>query len=106
MIAAMRAVLFASAGQTQKAEEQIRIVVEKESYGHFHHASFLIACAYARLHQADKALHWLNYTAETGFPNVTLFENVPEFAPLRSDPRYAALIARWKKHSDAMRAIE
>jgi hypothetical protein len=104
-MAAALTVLLAAEGKAELAEKQIAAVLAKESYGHFHHLSFFVACAYARLGNADKALHWLKYTAETGFPNVALFESAPDLAPLRHDARYKALIAHWKKHAAEMSAI-
>ncbi|MBK5292027.1 MAG: protein kinase [Acidobacteriia bacterium] len=105
-IAAAQAIFLAASGKRKEAEERIKIVLAKEAYGHFHHASFMVACAYARLNEVENALHWLKYTAETGFPNVPLFESIPDLASVRSDPRYSALITRWKKHADSLRAIQ
>jgi tetratricopeptide (TPR) repeat protein len=107
-VAAIRAILFAAEDKRKESAAQIDLALSKESgsYGHFHHISFFVACAYARLRDNEKALKWLQYSAQTGFPNVALFESAPDIAPLRGDPRYQELLTRWKAHAAEVNAIE
>jgi tetratricopeptide (TPR) repeat protein len=107
-VAAVRAILLAAEGKRTESTTQIDLALSKESgsYGHFHHISFFVACAYARLGDHEKALKWLQYSAQTGFPNVALFESAPDLEPLRGDARYKTLVTRWKAHAAEMNAID
>ena len=64
--------------------------------GHFHHAEYDIACAYAVLGKTDEALSWLRRTAADGFPCYPLFEKDPLLASLRSDRDFQAFLGEMK----------
>lgn len=57
-------------------------------------AYYNMACAYARLKQADKAFEMLGKAVDEGFNRRAGFETDEDLAPLRSDPRFAALLKR------------
>ena len=48
----VQAVLAAAAGQEHKAEEKIKLAIERgKGFGHFHHTAYHIACAYALMNK-------------------------------------------------------
>jgi tetratricopeptide (TPR) repeat protein len=102
MLAGARAVILASAGRQSEAEAAIENAAGKEAYEHFHHAAYLVACAYASIGKTERALRWLEFTAENGLPCYPLFAADPKLDPLRSDPRFAAFLAKreaqWERY--------
>src|SRR5262245_18734386 len=95
---AIYAIMLADAGRRRKAEEHIRLAVERgQDLSHFHHAAFSIACAYALMGRKQSAMEWLEKTAEQGMPCYTLFDSEPALNGLRSDLQFKALIAKLKK---------
>ena len=104
--ASMQAVLAASNGEYGKAEAFIRQAVEKgKGFGHFHHTAYTIACAYSLMNKTSKALDFLEQAAETGFPCYPMFQNDQNLGNLRSDPRFAAFLAKWKEHWEYHRTL-
>jgi tetratricopeptide (TPR) repeat protein len=100
-LTAMKAVLLAAAGDEAGAIEQIKIAEKKTetSFGETHHATYLIACAYARLNRTSEALRWLKQTADTGFPCYPLFAKDPNLDNLRrrNDPEFVAFLTSRKQ---------
>jgi tetratricopeptide (TPR) repeat protein len=106
LLTGLQAVLAASAGQQRLAEEQIRLAVTRgKGYGHFHHTSYYIACAYALMNNADEATKWLEVTAEDGFPCYPLFEHDPTLNNLRKEPKFVTFLEKQRKQSDYYRTI-
>lgn len=65
--ASFKALLSASAGNADQAEREIRDAVEKgKGFGHFHHAAYIIACAYAALNKPEEAVRFLQMAADDG----------------------------------------
>jgi tetratricopeptide (TPR) repeat protein len=60
-------------------------------------AYYNMACAYARLKQADKAFEMLNKAIDEGMTNRQTFETDTDLAPLRADARFQTLLARLPK---------
>jgi adenylate cyclase len=59
--------------------------------------SWWVACGYALLGDANSALDWLENAVERGFLNHRYLAEIdPILAPLRSDPRFQAVVARAK----------
>jgi predicted Zn-dependent protease len=91
--ASARAVIYARHGQRSEAEEALRTAIAGDNGGsHYHHAMYFIAAAYAQLHDATNALHWLERTSREGMPCYPLFARDPLLDPVRSDPRIAAFL--------------
>ncbi|HKQ79531.1 MAG TPA: protein kinase [Blastocatellia bacterium] len=91
-------VLLADAGRRREAEEHIRLAIEGgHGSSHFHHAEFNIACAYALMGRKQKAMEWLENTAEHGMPCYPLFNTEPALNSLRGDPQFRAFMERMKK---------
>lgn len=94
----VKAVLAASAGRTDEAENAIANAIEKgKGFGHFHHTAYHIACAYALLKDPDRSIEWLRKAADGGFPCYPLFENEMSLNGLKGDPQFEALITELKK---------
>ena len=93
----VRAILAALQGQASEAERQIGLTEQnRRAFGHYHHAQYDVACALALLGDRDRAFEWLTAASRNGFPCHALFESDPLLAPLRSDPRFGALITDLK----------
>lgn len=58
---------------------------------HWHFNAIGLAMVYARLGEKDQAFAWLNKCLELRSTMLYLIDALPDFAPLRSDPRYAEL---------------
>jgi len=53
-----------------------------------------VACSLARAARPDEALGWLERAADAGLADPTAVDDDPDLAPLRSTPRYLAVVAR------------
>jgi TolB-like protein/Tfp pilus assembly protein PilF len=105
LLTSLQAVLAASAGQDRKAEEEIKLAVQRgKGFGHFHHTAYFIACAYALMNKPTEAIKWLEKVADDGFPCYPLFERDTNLQSLRQDPRFVALLARMKQQWESYRA--
>jgi TolB-like protein len=91
-IPALRALLHAAAGRVAEAEVEIANALQFLNSGEFHHASLIIAKAYARLNRSDDALHWLQWTIRDGFPCYPLIARDRNLDSLRSDPRFVSML--------------
>ena len=91
----MQAVLAASAGEERKAHERIELAIQTgKGFGHFHHAAYHIAIAFALMKNAEKAVEWLEFTAMDGFPCYPLFQNDGNLDNLRQSARYLNFMAK------------
>jgi serine/threonine protein kinase/Flp pilus assembly protein TadD len=94
----LEAVLAASAGQEELAEQKINSAIEKgRGFGHFHHTAYQIACAYALMDKHEQGIKWLKASADDGFPCYPLFEQDANLDRLRHDPRFAEFLAAQKQ---------
>jgi eukaryotic-like serine/threonine-protein kinase len=97
----VRAILAALEGNGAEAHRQIAFTEQNQrAFGHYHHAQYDVACALALLGDRDGAFAWLTASARNGYPCHSLFETDPLLAPLRSDPRFDALVSELRKTSD------
>ncbi len=97
-LTAMNALLRAAAGDIAGAKKNIQSAIAKDTgYGEFHHTCYLIAAAYAIMNMREDALSWLEKTADTGFPNYSLFENDPNLKNLHGTPGFVAFLSTQKK---------
>ncbi|HVH26872.1 MAG TPA: protein kinase [Vicinamibacterales bacterium] len=101
MLSAARALLHAIAGEHRQAEEFIgrataRAVDTQES----HHATYIVASAYARMGMLPESLRWLRFTAANGYPSYPLFASDRNLDALRSYEPFVTFLeeskARWK----------
>ncbi len=101
---AVQAAMLAATGDRRGAEEKIRKAAEKREYGHFHHAAYFLACAYARMNQPQPAVEWLEKAADTGLPCYPLFARDPNLDPLRRDAGFTALLERTRRQWEGYKA--
>ena len=103
--AAVQALVFAAAGEEDKALEKIQGATRKKDFGHFHHTAHFIASAYARMNKPEEAVYWLQQAAETGFPCYPLFEQDTNLNPVRTDPRFRHFMGKLKAQWENYKAI-
>jgi tetratricopeptide (TPR) repeat protein len=106
ILTAAQGLFLAVAGDKAHAEEKIDEAIKLgEGFGHFHHASLVIASAYALMNKPEAAMKWLNYTAENGYPNLTWFERDPNLDKLRKDPRFIEFLDKLRPRFERFKAL-
>jgi TolB-like protein/Tfp pilus assembly protein PilF len=102
-VAAVRAFLYATEGQRQKAEQQIQVAARfGRNNDHFHHAAFILAAACAEMGKPHEAVAWLRRVAEGGMPNYPLFHDNPSMNKLRGNPEYDQFMGEFKLRWDQL----
>ncbi len=106
-LTALRALLYAEAGDARRARADIRAAIEKgKGFVHFHHAAHNIAAAYAQLGMPDEAVRWLRWSAENGFPNYPVFASDRNLDRIRRDPGFLAFMdelkVQWERYRDTL----
>jgi TolB-like protein/DNA-binding winged helix-turn-helix (wHTH) protein/Tfp pilus assembly protein PilF len=102
-VAAVRAFLYATERQPQKAEQQIQVAVRfGKNNDHFHHAAFILAAACAEMGKPHEAVAWLRRVAEDGMPNYPLFHDNPSMKKLHGNPEYDQFMAEFKIRWDQL----
>jgi TolB-like protein/DNA-binding winged helix-turn-helix (wHTH) protein/lipopolysaccharide biosynthesis regulator YciM len=105
LLTSIQAVIAASEGRQQVAEEKIALAVEKgKGFGHFHHTAYHIACAYALMNKPENAVRFLEDAADNGLPNYPLFERDPNLNNLRQNARFIALMEKLKPQWERFKA--
>ena len=93
----MRAVLAAAGGRVEEARGLIEGSIEMgKGFGHFHHAAYHIAVAFALMSEAAEAVEWLGFSAKDGFPCYPLFVGDANLTNLQGDAGYVGLMAKLK----------
>ncbi len=106
LFTSLQAMLAASNGQQRVAEEKIKSAIERgKGFGHFHHTTYHIACAYALMNKHEEAIKWLESTANDGFPCYVLFERDHNLDNLREDARFVLLMAKLKQQWEYYKTI-
>lgn len=89
----MQAVLAAATQKEQSAETKINMAIKHgKGFGHFHHAAYHIAVAFALMNRVAPALEWLNFASRDGFPCYPLFLTDPNLVNIRKDARFATFM--------------
>jgi TolB-like protein/tetratricopeptide (TPR) repeat protein len=106
-LAAMEALLAASANGRVVATQQIKRAIAKgEGYQHFHHSAYIIASTYALLNDHEQALRFLQMAADSGFPCYPLFATDPNLNSLRKDPQFVRFMAelrtQWENYQNTL----
>ncbi len=105
LLNSVAAMLFASLGKKELAEERIQIaMISGKNLGHFHHTEYNIGVAYALMNKHPEAIRWLQKTAEDGLPCYPLFANDPYLNNLRSDTDFKSLLEKLKKQWELFKA--
>jgi non-specific serine/threonine protein kinase len=95
------ALLLAKIGKNAEAEKNIQMAIEKDrGVGHFHHAEYNIALAYALMGKTSLAMEWLQKTADHGFACYPLFAKDPHLASLRGNSDFEAFLEKMKQVMD------
>jgi TolB-like protein/Tfp pilus assembly protein PilF/predicted Ser/Thr protein kinase len=93
LIISLQGMLHARRSQAELALQCTRRSLDSpRSFGHTHHTYYQIACTYAVLRETDRALAWLERSAETGFPCWAFYRVDPHLESLRDEPRFQRLI--------------
>jgi TolB-like protein/tetratricopeptide (TPR) repeat protein len=104
LLISLQGMLHARRGRADAALECVRRSLESpRSFGHTHHTYHQIACTYAVLGDAPKAMAWLERCAETGFPCWSFFNVDPHLRSLQDAPRFQRLVADLKNRYSALR---
>jgi DNA-binding winged helix-turn-helix (wHTH) protein/TolB-like protein len=91
----LQAILAASAGEESVAETKIELAIRTgKGFGHFHHAAYQIAIAFALMNKPAQAVKWLEFASMDGFPCYPLFEHDKNLAILRQDARFVEFMTR------------
>jgi TolB-like protein len=96
LLNSVRAMLHAGAGETAAEHDIQRSTELGVGFGHFHHAAYSIASAYALMHRRALAVRWLRRVVDDGFPCYPLLARDPNLDDLRQDPAFLALLAELK----------
>lgn len=89
----MKAVFQALKGDAKGTEFWIQKAIQYgERLGHFHHITCNIAEAYSILGKLPKAIKWIQYTIEDGFPCYPWFISNPCLENLRDQPGFQKLL--------------
>jgi len=105
VVTSVRAILHAKAGEIAAAERDIQRVRQLgPGFGHFHHAAYNVASAFALLGRPGPAVEWLRRAVDDGLPCYPLLTTDPNLESLRRDPAFQALLAdlkpqweRWRR---------
>jgi len=102
-ILSLQGMLHAARGQGLQALECVRQALAFPNvFGHAHHVYNQIACVYSVLGDLDKAMAWLERTADAGNPCWPFFEIDPYLENLRRDGRFRDLVARLERKYSAL----
>ena len=86
-------IVHARRDQADLAIECVRRALDSpRSFGHTHHTYYSIACIHAVLGDAEKAMAWLERTADTGFPCWPFFKIDPHLQNVRQEPAFVRLV--------------
>ena len=104
LLISLQGMLHARRNQTGAAHEcALRALSFPLASGHTHHVYYQNACTYAVLREMDKAILWLERTADTGFPCWPFFRLDPHLENLRPDPRFQRLVADLERQYTALK---
>lgn len=94
------------AGLKRNAEAELAIArayEHGEESSHFHHSLYTVACAWAQMGNAQKAVAALDRVSREGMPCYPLFARDPMLNPIRRDPRFAQFLADSRSAWEARR---
>ena len=104
LIISAQGMLHARHNEPALALDCVRNALESpHSFGHTHHTYYQIACVYAVLGDADKAMGWLERSADTGNPCWPFFKVDPHLNNLRADSRFQRLVAELEREYTALK---
>jgi tetratricopeptide (TPR) repeat protein len=100
------AILMAKKGERSGAFKKIDFCEKSNlNTGHFHHAVYNLAVAYALLGDYKESVEKLTWVSENGFPNYSFFRDDPLLKSLQQFPPYNDLMQKLKISWDKFRQI-
>ena len=94
-------------GELTKAEEKIQLAIQHGAgFGHWHHAAYNIADAYALMNRPKEALKYLQEAAQDGFPCYPMVQVDPNLKSLQGDREFEDFKAGLKKEMERYRALD
>ncbi len=94
LIISLQGIVHARRNRAGPALECVRRALDSpRSFGHTHHTYYHIACVFAMVGDTQKAMAWLERTADTGFPCWPFFRLDPHLELLREMPAFQKLVA-------------
>jgi len=100
----LQGILHARRQETGAALECVRKALDLPiTVGHAHHAYYQVACVYAVLNEAEKAIAWLQRSVDTGNPCWPFFKLDPHLENLRAEPRFQRLVASLEREYAALK---
>jgi eukaryotic-like serine/threonine-protein kinase len=104
LIVSLQGMLHARRQEAGPALECVRSALDSpRSFGHTHHTYYQIACVYAVLGEADKAMAWLERSVDTGFACWSFFRLDPYLESLRDEPAFKRLVADLEQKYTALK---
>ena len=97
LLASAQAMMFAATGKPDDAEQKIAMAQTRSGYGHFHHAEYNMACAYALMNKIDLAVDWFEKAIRDGFNCYPLFAKDANLDSLRNDSRFREIMQAERK---------
>ena len=100
----LQGMLHARQNQADAAMECVRKALDFPfSLAHQHHTYHHLACIYAVLGDIEKAMAWLEKSADTGFPCWPFFQVDPTLENMRGEPRFQRLVADLERKYTTLR---
>jgi class 3 adenylate cyclase/Tfp pilus assembly protein PilF len=103
LLASVKAMMHAASGEAERAHTEIELARQGRGFGHFHHTQYNIACAYAMMNNAAKALEWLKRAVHEGFNCYPMFESDQSLTNLRNNPAFHDMLAEQKEEWERFR---
>jgi TolB-like protein len=104
LLITLQGMLHARRGESELALECVRRALDfPHSFAHTHHTYDQIASVYAVLGDTERAMVWLEQSADTGNPCWPFFKANPYFENLRGEPRFQKLIADLEREYTALK---
>jgi serine/threonine protein kinase/class 3 adenylate cyclase/tetratricopeptide (TPR) repeat protein len=104
LLTSAHALLLAKQRKDAEAIDKINAALKrKEHFGHFHHALYNIASAYALMNKPEQALEYLRQAAKDGFPCYPLFNSDPNLKNLHETKEFKEFLATQKKGYDKLK---
>jgi hypothetical protein len=100
----VEAVVAAKRGDQAQAQKSISdTLAQRKQSGHFHHALYNVACAYALLNEKESALQALQDVAHDGFPCYSIFQSDPKLKNLKDYQPFQDFLAEEKVRYDQLK---
>jgi serine/threonine-protein kinase len=97
----LHALVAARRGEAETARRLVaEVVASKQSFGHYHHDQYDVACVHALLGDTEEAVRWLRDVAAGGYPCHPFFAIDPLLEGIRGAPAFAALLAEMRREGE------